>query len=137
MTNAPEQTIVCTINCVGTMGAGLAKTVRDKYPLVNREYRRRYRANQLHADSLFTVAVSDTQQILCFPTKLHWKDPSPTRLILANLTLLTEQYVELGITSLALVPLGLGLGWNPERKRILLAIKEACECMPIMCTLYV
>lgn len=119
------------------MGAGLALSVKKKYPAVYRAYYKQYKAGLLQANRLFVLSVGDSRQVLMFPTKLHWKDPSPTSLILNNLKQLEKDYVDLGITSLALVPLGLGLGWNKERRLILRAIKETCERMTVPCTLYV
>lgn len=114
--SSPRQTLVCPVNVVGVMGAGLARTFAERYPAVLEEYRRLFpvlslrRINPRYGMRLATVPLEDGRQCLLFPTKLHWKDPSPLPLIASNLALLARQYRELNIQSLAMPAIGCGLG---------------------------
>ena len=61
---------------------------------------------------------NDEAQILNFPTKGHWQGNSRLVDIENGLKFLAENYAQLGIYSLALPPLGCGLGglkWNDVR----------------------
>lgn len=136
LTNAEYQTIVCTTNCVGAMGRGIALTFRELYPHVYREYRKRWRKGLLEPNYLFTVPLNDKQQVLMFPTKIDWKKPSPDGLIYDNLRVLEEQLDDLGIDSMALPPLGLANGWVRDRAKVYLAMYEVLGRLPIRCTLY-
>lgn len=136
LTNAEHQTIVCTTNCVGAMGRGIALTFRELYPHVYREYRKRWRKGLLEPNYLFTVPLNDKQQVLMFPTKIDWKKPSPDGLIYDNLRVLEEQLDDLGIDSMALPPLGLANGWVRDRAKVYLAMYEVLGRLPIRCTLY-
>lgn len=136
LTNAEHQTVVCTTNCVGAMGRGIALTFKEKYPHVYKEYRKRYAAGLLKPNYLFTVPLNDNQQVLMFPTKIHWLHRSPDGLIYDNLRTLEDQFVELGIDSMALPPLGLANGWVVNRAKVYRAMMEVLGRMPIRCTLY-
>jgi hypothetical protein len=52
----------------------------------------------------------DKVQILNFPTKRHWKQKSHLEDVEEGLKFLVENYAQMGIYSLALPPLGCGLG---------------------------
>jgi O-acetyl-ADP-ribose deacetylase (regulator of RNase III) len=66
------QTIVIPVNCVGVMGAGLAKQFAVKYPVMCAKYRKICSDGYMNID---TPVVVD-KNILLFPTKQHWKDKS-------------------------------------------------------------
>lgn len=95
------------------MGSGLARDFRDRVPGLFRFYRgsygTRYSAERF-ANRLCIFKVPDGRQVLLFPTKIQWSDPSSPSHIRENLRLLAEQYQDLGITSLAIPALGCGLG---------------------------
>ena len=113
--NSPKQTLCCTVNCVGVMGAGIAKSVRDAYPEVFKVYRELCFSGELTIDSLFTVDTHiENRQVLLFPTKQHWRYPSKTEWIEYNLSRLSEDYELLEIESLAMVPPGGSLGKIPR-----------------------
>lgn len=38
--NAPENVVLHQVNCQGVMGSGLAKQIKDKYPIVYEEYKK-------------------------------------------------------------------------------------------------
>lgn len=103
------QTVTCTVNVVGVMGAGVAKEYKRRYPEAFKNYRtacnRGFRTGQLLLQRL-----NDGRLGLCFPTKQHWQNPSQLEWIEQGLVKLVEAYKRCGITSLAITPLGCGNG---------------------------
>lgn len=106
---AKHQTVLCTTNCVGTMGAGLALEIAQTFPRAHQEYMRIFKSGQMKTDTLVNVEC-DWHHVLLFPTKDDWRDPSPLELVLGNIEKLKRVYKDLKITSLAMPPLGVGLG---------------------------
>lgn len=133
--NAPERTILCTTNCVGAMGAGVALAVKERWPEVYREYRKLWRAGHLHHHRLDIIDVGD-KEILLFPTKVDWRNDSPVALIEDNLNNLVDGYESLGIDSLALTLLGTMCGGIKDKGYIEKLITDALDPLPIDCTLY-
>jgi O-acetyl-ADP-ribose deacetylase (regulator of RNase III) len=104
--NSKMQTITNPINCDGIMGAGLALTFRKKYPSMYRNYKLRC----VVVGKPYIYEVSDSKQILNFPTKKHWRNKSRIEYIEDGLSYLVTNLEEMGITSLAIPMLGCGLG---------------------------
>lgn len=72
-----------TVNCVGVMGAGVAKQFKEKYPDMFRDYARRCRIRQLRPGIPYVwrkngemFESSSSECIINFPTKNHWRNPS-------------------------------------------------------------
>lgn len=109
-----SQTITCPINAVGAMGAGLALEFRNRVPglydFYSAHYPRPHRQPNPRMHYLQVFKVPDGRQILLFPTKDDWRNPSERSLIEANLIRLAESWEVYGIQSLALPALGCGLG---------------------------
>lgn len=103
------QTVTCTVNVVGVMGAGVAKEYKHRYPEAFKNYRtacnRGFKTGQLLLQRL-----NDGRLGLCFPTKQHWQNPSQLEWIEQGLIKLVETYKRCGITSLAITPLGCANG---------------------------
>lgn len=103
------QTVTCTVNIVGVMGAGVAKEYKRRYPEAFKNYRtacnRGFKTGQLLLQRL-----NDGRLGLCFPTKQHWQNPSQLEWIEQGLIKLVETYKRCGITSLAITPLGCANG---------------------------
>lgn len=116
------QTIAITVNVVGAMGKGVARTCRELYPECLSFYLKHYSYStnsnvpyQVHLErSVRTIRIFDCiegdRRLLFFPTKQHWKMPSKLEWIEENLLTVADHYQSLGITSLALPPLGCGNG---------------------------
>lgn len=106
------QTLVCTTNCRGAMGAGLALAFKRRYPDTFQAYRQFYDNDWLAIDRLLTAPLGDDsgRQVLFFPTKDHWRDPSRLEWVERNLQCLATDWQKLDISSLAIPPLGAGLG---------------------------
>ena len=103
------QVITNTVNCVGVMGKGLALAFKTRFPEMNDDYVQRCR-DGLVKPGLPYLWENDVVQVLNFPTKRHWKLNSFLSDIEADLKFLAENYAQMGIASIALPPLGCGLG---------------------------
>lgn len=114
------------------MGAGLALEIANMFPRAHNEYLRIFRAKLMKTDTLVNVAC-DWHHVLLFPTKDHWRDPSPLDLVVGNIKKLQRVYKQLGITSLAMPPLGVGLGKleGDDAKAMLRALRDMMQEIPI------
>lgn len=115
--DAPVQTIVNTVNCVGVMGKGLALEVRRRFPPVYVKYRAACERGQVDIGKLQLVKTP-TLWVLNFPTKRHWQGPSKVSYIEKGLKKLISTYKRRRITSIAFPALGCGSGglkWEDVR----------------------
>ncbi|MBI4865062.1 MAG: macro domain-containing protein [Candidatus Riflebacteria bacterium] len=103
------QTLVNTVNCVGVMGKGLAKEFKDRFPEMNRQYVAACRRGEVRSGRPF-IYRDLTRVILCFPTKDNWKGSSKYEFIEAGLKAVAANYSSWDIRSMAIPPLGCGLG---------------------------
>ena len=100
--------LVNPVNCVGIMGAGLAKQFKTKYPEMFKQYEENCNLNLLKIGSYLYW----NNKILNFVTKEHWRDNSNMSSISEGLKNFVEsEYVKQGnIKSIAFPMLGCGLG---------------------------
>lgn len=103
------QTLVCPVNTVGVMGAGLAKEFAQKYPKMAKEYTQNCWSNSFDVGCLW-IYRTDDKWILNFPTKTDWHLSSKLRYIKSGLITFVDTYEQEGIRSIALPKLGCGLG---------------------------
>jgi hypothetical protein len=94
------------------MGPGLARSFRERYPGTREAYRHPLRAGHLALGGPCLVRVG-WREILLFPTKRDWREPSRIEDIDAGLRWVARQHRRLGIESLALPALGCRLGGLP------------------------
>ena len=106
------QALVNPVNCVGTMGKGLAKAFKNAFPANDRAYRDRCRRQLLRPGRIFIFTLQGTpnRYILNFPTKDHWRDPSTIEYIDKGLKTLAAAVTSRHITSISIPALGTGLG---------------------------
>lgn len=106
------QTITCPVNTVAVMGAGLALAMRNRIRGLNDYYKGVCHTGKLAPGVCLTYGIPGKvgKQVLLFPTKGHWKEDSTIEDVEAGLQYLAKNYEELGITELAMIPLGCGLG---------------------------
>lgn len=102
--------LVNTINCVGVMGKGIAKSFKELYPSMFDEYKEKCLKNQIKPGILYPYYEDDILKVLNFPTKEHWRSPSKLDYIVDGLNWFIENYKQLNITSIAFPPLGCGNG---------------------------
>ncbi len=118
------QALVNTVNTVGVMGRGVALQFKRAYPENYKAYRKVCEQNQLRPGKLYTFNLNrlhNPRYIINFPTKRHWKGKSRIEDIESGLNALVHEIDRLGIESIALPPLGCGLGgldWNDVYRRI-------------------
>src|SRR3989338_8817293 len=121
-----SQTLVATVNCVGVMGKGLAKEFKERFPEMFKEYARVCKRGELQQGKLFVYDELE-KKVVCFPTKDNWKGPSKYEFIEAGLKTLHENYKAWGITSIAIPPLGSGLGgldWKKVKELIIRYLQD-------------
>jgi O-acetyl-ADP-ribose deacetylase (regulator of RNase III) len=119
------EALVNTVNCVGVMGRGIALQFKNAYPANYTLYRTACKKNEVR---LGRMLVFSTGQLACpkyiinFPTKRHWRNKSRIQDIANGLQDLVKVLREKKITSIAIPPLGSGLGgldWKKEVRPLL------------------
>ena len=119
----PAAVLVNPVNCVGVMGRGLAAQFRRRYPAVFRAYRQACGAGELRPGRVLLLPTGSNRPraIAHFPTKRHWRDASHVEDIDAGLRHLATTIRRLRVPSIAVPPLGCGLGgldWHTVRPLI-------------------
>ena len=117
------QAIVNPVNCVGIMGAGLALQFKHRFPDNFASYADACRAGTVAPGRMhvFDTGAEHPRFIVNFPTKRHWRDPSQLDDIAQGMDALDAAISEHGIQSIAIPPLGSGLGglaWDEVRPLI-------------------
>lgn len=121
---ADADALVNTVNCVGVMGKGLALQFKQAFPENFRAYanaceRGEVQAGRMHIHD--NGGLVNPRWIINFPTKRHWRDGSRLEDVASGLSALVADVQRLGIQSIAIPPLGCGLGgldWNVVRPLI-------------------
>jgi len=112
--SAPVQAIVNPVNCVGVMGAGLARQIAQAFPEILPAYKDACRTGKIAPGKLFVhdVIRPDGRRglVVDLPTKRHWKDPSHRADIEQGLAALVFEIHARKIETLAVPALGCGLG---------------------------
>jgi len=104
------QTLINTVNCVGIMGKGLALEFKKRFPDMFRDYFVRCKRGEVQLGKPYLYEQLTPPWILLFPTKQDWRSVSRLSDIEAGLRYLESKYQEWNITSIAVPPLGCGLG---------------------------
>jgi O-acetyl-ADP-ribose deacetylase (regulator of RNase III) len=121
---ADAEALVNTVNCVGVMGRGIALQFRKAYPDNYKVYAAACKRGEVQPGRMLvydTGQFANPRYIINFPTKRHWRGKSRIEDIEAGLQALVAEVKRLGIRSIALPPLGSGLGgldWSDVRPRI-------------------
>ena len=122
----PSEALVNPVNCVGVMGAGLAKQFKQRFKENYSAYRRACDHRTVAPGRMFVYDYGagwllPPRYIINFPTKRHYRDPSRMADIEAGLDGLRETIVDRRIQSVSIPALGAGLGglnWVDVRLRI-------------------
>lgn len=107
------EALVNTVNCVGVMGKGIALQFKQAFPENFRQYERACRTGEVQPGRMFTVTTGNLlypRYIINFPTKRHWRGKSKIEDIKSGLKALIAEVQQLGVSSIAIPPLGCGNG---------------------------
>ncbi len=116
--------LVNTVNTQGVMGKGIALQFKRAWPAMFKDYAAACKRGEVTPGRMHvwpTGSLTGPRYIINFPTKRHWREPSRLDDIEAGLAALAEIVRELGITSIAVPPLGCGnggLSWADVEPRI-------------------
>lgn len=118
------EALVNTVNCVGIMGRGIALQFKKAWPDNFKAYAAACRRDEVQPGRMFvyeTRELTGPRYIINFPTKRHWRGKSRIEDIEAGLEALVDEIHKRDIRSIALPPLGSGLGgldWPEVRRRM-------------------
>ena len=124
------EALVNTVNCVGFMGRGIALQFKKAYPENFKSYSIACKRKEVQPGRMFvyeTDQLTNPHYIINFPTKRHWKGKSRMEDIDAGLVALADEIKSHNIQSIAIPPLGSGLGgldWFEVRPRIEKMLKQ-------------
>lgn len=129
---AKADALVNTVNCVGVMGRGIALQFSKAFPEVFKVYEAACKRGEVEPGKVLSHDLNRFEQphyVINLPTKKHWRGKSRMEYIEAGLAALVDEVRRLGIRSVAVPPLGCGLGgleWSDVRPRI----EEAFTSVP-------
>ena len=118
------EAIVNTVNCVGVMGRGIALQFKKSFPDNFVAYSAACKRGEVQLGRMFIYdmgGLTNPRYIVNFPTKHHWRAKSRMEDIDSGLQNLTEEIRKREIQSIAIPPLGSGLGgleWAEVRQYI-------------------
>ena len=121
---ADAEAIINTVNCVGVMGRGIALQFKKAWPNNFNAYALACKNKGVQPGRMFifeTGQLANPRYIINFPTKRHWRAASRIEDIESGLVALVDDIQRLGIKSVAIPPLGAGLGgldWAIVREKI-------------------
>ena len=127
---AEAEALVNTVNCVGVMGRGIALQFKKAFPQNFDTYKAACDRKTLQPGRMLVVDLNQLQwprYVINFPTKRHWKGKSRLEDIQDGLAALVDEVRTRNIQSIAIPPLGCGLGglnWDVVRPMIEQAFEE-------------
>lgn len=107
------EALVNTVNCVGVMGRGIALQFKKAFPENFKMYTQACKKNEIQPGKMFvfqTKQLTNPRYIINFPTKRHWRGKSHIEDIEVGLKALVDIIQQYNIRSIAIPPLGSGLG---------------------------
>lgn len=110
---ADAEALVNTVNCVGVMGRGIALQFKNTFPDNFKAYEVACRRGEVQPGRMFVFETGELtwpRYIINFPTKRHWRGKSRIEDIQAGLEDLVNVIRGRNIHSIAIPPLGSGLG---------------------------
>ncbi len=128
-----SEALVNTVNCVGIMGRGIALQFKDAYPDNFKEYAAACKRGDVKPGNMLvyeTNELTGPRYIINFPTKRHWRGKSRIEDVKSGLVALVEVLREKRIHSIAIPPLGSGLGglnWADVRPLIETAMRKLSD----------
>ncbi len=131
------EAVINTVNCVGIMGRGLALQFKKKFPDNFKAYELAVKNNEIHLGKMFVFDThkSHPRYIINFPTKNHWRGNSKLSDIEKGLESLLQEIKTRNISSIAIPPLGCGLGgleWSNVKPLIEKTFKDCIDLKVIV-----
>jgi O-acetyl-ADP-ribose deacetylase (regulator of RNase III) len=127
------EALINTVNCVGVMGRGIALQFKNAFPENFKAYAAACKAEEVQPGRMFvfeTGQLTNPRYIINFPTKRHWRGKSRMEDIEAGLKALVGTIRRYNIRSIAVPPLGSGLGgldWPEVKLRIEAALQPLSD----------
>lgn len=121
---AKVDALVNTVNTAGVMGKGLALQFKKAFPANSKAYEAACKQGAVEIGKMFVFDAGGIvlpRYIINFPTKRHWRGGSKLEFIELGLKDLVRVIKDLRIRSIAIPPLGAGLGgldWRQVRPLI-------------------
>lgn len=135
----PAEALVNTVNTVGVMGKGIALQFRKAFPANYDAYVEACKRDEVVIGRVFvtelTGQLTGPRLIINFPTKEHWRSSSRLADIAAGLVDLRQVLIDREVRSIAVPPLGCGLGglnWTDVRP----LIEAALDDLPLQVFLF-
>jgi O-acetyl-ADP-ribose deacetylase (regulator of RNase III) len=125
--DAKVEALVNTVNTAGVMGKGLALQFKKAFPENNKAYEAACKRGEVQIGKMFVFEAGGIvlpRYIINFPTKRHWRGASKLEYIEQGLKDLVRVVMDRKIRSIAIPPLGAGLG-GLDWTRVLAAIQTA------------
>ena len=119
--------LVNTVNCVGVMGAGLAKAFATAFPHIVPPYQAACRAGQIIPGTALLFPLGDGRLWAALATKNHWGNPSQLDWVRSGLYDLAARARHAGVNSIAIGRPGCGLGglrWDLVRPVLMAALAD-------------
>lgn len=107
------QALLNTVNCLGVMGKGIALQFKQAFPENFKQYVKACKNKEVQPGKMNVYATGTEENpfyIINFPTKIHWKDSSKLEYLQHGLKDLIRVIKQYNIRSIAIPPLGCGLG---------------------------
>jgi O-acetyl-ADP-ribose deacetylase (regulator of RNase III) len=130
---ADVEALVNTVNCVGVMGRGIALQFKSAFPSNFKAYAVACKQGDVQPGRMFVFErgrLESPRFIINFPTKRHWRGPSRLSDIETGIDALVHEIKARGIQSVAIPPLGAGLGglnWADVRAAIAARLSELAD----------
>jgi O-acetyl-ADP-ribose deacetylase (regulator of RNase III) len=130
---ADAEALINTVNCVGVMGKGIALQFKKAFPDNFEAYAAACRREEVRPGRMFVFEIGqmfNPRFIINFPTKRHWRGKSRYEDIASGLNALVQEVRARKIRSIAVPPLGSGLGglqWSKVKRMIEEAFEEIPE----------
>ncbi len=133
---AEVEALVNTVNTVGVMGKGIALQFCKSFPEIMQPYKDACEKKTLSVGTVQTIqlpfleGMAGPKYVINFPTKKHWKSDSKIEFVQSGLKALREEIERLQIKSIAVPPLGCGLGglnWGDVRHEIETSLGDLSE----------
>jgi O-acetyl-ADP-ribose deacetylase (regulator of RNase III) len=136
--NDQAEALVNTVNCVGVMGRGIALRFKNAFPENFKAYALACKQDKVQPGRMFvyeTGQLIPPRYIINFPTKRHWRGKSRMGDIESGLKSLVKVIRRYNIRSVAIPPLGSGLGglnWEQVKSRIEAAVEPFIDVQVII-----